>query len=226
MSLKRLTIPVEETTASVKGAKKPQTKIAGNQVDLYVKACEALKAADAAKKETQEKVLSAGINLVLQTNLANPQNPVTTVEVLDDTGATAQVQFKDAYGIADGEAVSAVFDGLRGPNGKKLDVNDFVHETVKATFDSKIFLDDKGEFSQARYDAFKRAIDSTAAALNVPSPLTCKKMVTAKLNFHEIRWAAVPTLEAQKMIQQILPATVAGRPVCEGKTTPRISRKV
>jgi hypothetical protein len=209
-SLKRISTPVAEIVSASK-AKRPVAIIAGNSVDRYAKAVAALKSATADKTETQEVVFEAGVKLLVQTNIANPGNPISSVEVTDATGATAQVQFRDVYSAVDGDIVSEVFESqLPG-----LDVNDFVHEIVVAKFDSSVFLVN-GEFDEKRYEAFKVAIDNAAKCLNIASPLSSSRKVTAKPNFHASRWTAVKTVEQQLALQAVLPASIAGKVICEG----------
>lgn len=214
-ALKRVELPIEQAATSAT-AIRPKVTIKGDKVNRYVKACDSLKSAFAAKKETEQVVKDAGIDLVINTCLAHPDKPATTVEVSDETGAVAQVQFRAQYGSVEAEKVCAVFGSLRGSNDSSLDINDFVHETVQVSFDSSVFIVNS-EFQQARYDAFKKAVDKVAAIFGVASPLSSKKVVTANSTFHNARWGAIPGFDQQKAIQDVMPATVAATGVKEGK---------
>ena len=229
-TLKRANVQVETKAAAAAKNVKPRCKIGGDVVDRYVKANDALKAAKAILLETEAPVKAAGVELVIETNLSCPTNPVTSVEVTDETGAVAQIQFKDVYGNVDAEVVSAIFDTLQDDKHNPLDINQFVHETVVAKFDSKVFLDAKGEFVPDRYAAFKEAIDKVAATFGIASPLSSSSLVTAKENFHSVRWS-IPGKAQQLAIQGVLPASVAGRKVCEGtkplvKASPVVAEQV
>ena len=113
MALKRLDdIPVGKAEKSSKAAK-PSVNIHGIAVKAYVEALDALRIATANKASTEQPVLEAGSDLIFKTNLGQPASPVTSVEVTDDSGATAQVQFKNQYGAVDGDVVSEVFKNFK-----------------------------------------------------------------------------------------------------------------
>ena len=90
------------------------------------------------------------------------------------------------------------------------DSNDHVQFTVKAAFNSDVFLKD-GEFNEAIYEAFKKAIDATAAALNVASPLSSKKLLSPKPDFHQKRWSTFDARQ-NELICRTMPNTITLTP--------------
>lgn len=215
MGLNRLNVGATPAATGKKKADKPRIAVKGNSVQRYVEAVDALKTAEATKKQEQVVVFEAGVALLMKENLLNSSNPISSVEVTDETGAVAQVQFKDQYGVVDADVVSGVFDALQ------LDVNEFVTEELEAKFDSTVFLVN-GEFNGKRYETFMNKIAEAAKELNVPNPMTIKKKVTAKQNFHTLRWRSIVRLDAQQAIQRVLPATVAGRKVKDADPKPAV----
>jgi hypothetical protein len=207
-TLNRINVNSAEAPKTKSKTARPVAQVEGDIVRRYNLACDNLKTAEAAKKELEPSIKLPGLDLVINTNLKACATPIGSVEVTDETGATTMVTLKDAYGAVDADAVSAVFSGL------KLNVNDFVFETIEAKFDSSVFFVD-GCFNQERFNAFKKAIEDTATKFKVANPLSTSTKVTAKEDFHSKRWAAIPDFAKQKAIQQILPAQVAARKVCD-----------
>lgn len=227
--LKRVAAPSDAAPATAKVSKRPTTTIQGRAVKRYLQVCRRLKMLAAAKETLETPVQSAGLKLLFKHNVSNPGGPVTSVNVIDSTGAEANVQFKDQYKTADAEVAVAMFDEVsldpkvaallppaaEGQPAPLVDPNDFIHEVITAKFDNSVFLvskDGKEEFSQERFDAFKAAIEETAKKLGITTPvLTSTTKIVPKSNFHAARWGKFPSVEAQETIQKTLIATVAVR---------------
>jgi hypothetical protein len=210
--LKRVAVTAEVAPAATKASKRPTTSVGGRAVKRYLQVCRRLKQLVAAKEQLETPVQSAGLKKLFAHNIANPTAPVTTVEVHDTTGAVAQVQFKDQYKAVDAEVAVAMFD-----KAGAVDANLYIHEIVTGKFDDSVFIvkdaAGKDEFSQERYDAFKKAIDEVAKKFNITTPvLTSATKIVPKSDFHTVRWSKpFGTVEQQETIHATLKATVACR---------------
>lgn len=121
----------------------------------------------------------------LRANVNNAGNGdvITSIKFTDANGSELRVTGMNKYSAAAVEPVEALFEDL------DQNVNDFVQFTLEGHFDSTAFIDEAGSFDEARYKAFKTAIDKVATELGIPSPLTAVKVLKPKDEFHNVRWA-------------------------------------
>lgn len=125
-------------------------------------------------------------------------NLTSSVKLQDETGAVVCCSFQDKYSAADAEAADAVFTEL----GE--DINDWMVQTTKASFDSKFFLDADGNFDQAAYNAVQKAMEDVAKKLKKTNPISCKVVVVPKPNFHTDRMRKF-TPEANMRLSEVVP---------------------
>lgn len=187
----------------------PTTKVAGRNIREFVVANRIAKEADASAKEAKGQVVPLGLSDIFKRNCTKQVGePLKSVILTDDTGASVRVTLSDRYSAADPAVVEAAFAAVRTVGGKKVDAGDFVQYVLAATFNADVFIGPDGTFSKERYTAFKTAIDQVATTLGVASPLATKTIVQPKDNFHTARWALFDVAN-QDIIQKALPATVS-----------------
>jgi hypothetical protein len=149
--------------------------------------------------------------------VANPGNPPSSIKLRDETGQIVRVTGQDRYSAIDPVAADAAFTELGS------DIGLFAQMTVAARFNSAVFLAAAGtnagvtgEFSDKIYNAYKKAIDQATAQLvkdgflpaGAQSPLTTVPVGNVKPDFHTRRWAAFPSVEAQRAISAVCKNTV------------------
>ena len=208
MALKSLKVAVPEKTATKKD-EIPAFEVAGNVCSRFNKAKADLKDAEAVVAELEPVVKGVALPNLFEFNVGNPNNPTTSVKIVDGSGAVVRVSFTKRYSAAEVDAAEATFAGLGA------DINLYVQRTVKVAFDNKVFIGADGAFSEKTFNAFKKAIDETAKKLGVASPLSGKEVVEPKPDFHEKRWEAFPTVESQTKLSEALKNAVSLTPVTE-----------
>jgi len=206
MALKSLKVNVLEK-ATAKKEEIPAFAQKGDICSRFNTAKENLKVAEAVVKELEPELKAKALPNLFEFNVANPNNPISSVKLVDSTDSVVRISFTKKYSAANADLTEQVFEGLGA------DINEYVQRTVKVAFDNKVFLDKDGNFSEKVYDAFKKAIDEVSKKLNVESPLTGKEVVEPKPNFHDIRWEAFPTIESQGKLYEALKNVVSLTPV-------------
>jgi hypothetical protein len=189
MALKK--IAVAAPSAEVKGKSNivtvpvaPGEKDRDNDlVARYVTAYEDVKTAEGLVKELRPRLLALGQPALFQLNKGKNAEPASSIKLTDSTGAQVRVTMQDKYSTFTEAGVEPLVAILESPLMGVKDPNNYLVETLAAKFDDSIFTVD-GNFSQARYDAIKAAMDTVAAKLKIPSPLTVTKVVRLKDDFH------------------------------------------
>jgi len=168
--------------------------------------------------DLRPEILELGLGEVFRRSVANPANPTCTVKVQDEEAEVVSVQFTKAYAaIADVDAAEVLFESVMGGDGKPVDINLFVQETVVASFNCEVFHDPDGRFNQAVYNRFRQAIERVAAELKVNCPLETAKVVKPLPVFHERRWSVFPDETVQAKLTQVIPNTTRIVPVTRKK---------
>jgi len=169
--------------------------IEGNDVAQFCLAGEQEKAAKALKSELRPSVLELALPHIIQTNCAakTEKERIKSVKLMDDTGSVLRVTFKSVYGAVDKAAAITAFEQLNALRKEDAmaefaDLGKYATETLVATFDSKVFLNDKGDFEKAKYDKYREAIERVSKALGQECPLASKDIVVVKDAFMEARW--------------------------------------
>jgi len=233
-------MPLKQINAPVAKAKKSKTEMPSVTLDTttnvvdsagevkvvqllteFNKARAAQKAAEAVVKELEPQVKEAGVREWIKANVENaPGEPITSIKLVDQNGSETRLTGMDKYPMADSEPVVELFEGALSDKVKELkeDVNSYVQFTLKAAFDSKVFLDAEGDFSEKIYQAFKKAIDETAKKLNVVSPLSAAQVLSPKPGFHKDRWNKFNVVQ-QTQIYKVLPNTVTLTPLVTNEPT-------
>jgi hypothetical protein len=223
MALKALKVATNEAS-SKKKSDIVIVDISGETVTKYNQAVVAQKAAEAAVKELGASLKSCGLPELFSLATTNPDTPPSSIKLRDELGGVVRLTSQDRYGVVDPEVVDPVFESLGA------DINDFVQYTVKAAFDSKVFLaqpgtsaGQAGNFSAKVYNAYKGAIDQVTARLikeglllpETPAPLAAEKVATVKPDFHGRRWRAFPQVAQQVQLSEVISNTVTLTPVVE-----------
>jgi hypothetical protein len=175
----------------------PEHQIDNNWVSRYIAAKKALKEAEDDIKALEPDIKLEAARYVLGQNAKAGSADLKSVKLIDKTGAAVRVTLADQYPELNRTEAEQLFEGW------SLDVNDYVIETIKAAFDSKVFVQGD-EFSQVVYDQFSTAIASVATKLHVPNPLSCKTIVRLKPSFNEKRFQ-IFTPASQLSIYAALP---------------------
>lgn len=207
-------------------------KMEGTTVEEYNKAVAAQKIAEETIKKLRPSLLNEGLNAILDFNCEpGCVCQVTSVkiqdskEIIDPKDATRQrkirvagevirLSFTSRYNGCDTEQVDAAFDGFKG-----RDINEYVAETVFATFDSSVFLDEKGNFDREVFTKYRDAIAKVTAELapknkQLQNPdgspknvLATKKALQVKPDFHTRRFKDF-SRDENVTLTRVLPNTV------------------
>lgn len=215
MALKRSKAIVAEKETTTK-SEIPTIEVGGSIVAAYNLAVAAQKKAEAEVKENRPAVEEFGVAEIFRINVDNPTNPITSVKLVDETGAVVRVTSQDRYSAVDPDAVERLFENLND-----ADPNEFVQEVVKPAFDAKVFYGQDGNFRDEVFNAYQRAIQKVTTELvaagklaaGTGSPLVGKRLFMPKPTFNAQRWSNFPTVEAQTAISSVLTNTVTLTPV-------------
>ncbi len=201
-----------------------QKKKASNVITLAVKGRDIRKynrldAVEKAAKKKKEAIrplfLAQALTHLFATNCGETKKPITSLNLQDDSQASAQMSFTARYGKIDPKEVASVFASLKRKDGKPANPNDYINCTVEAAWDSSAFVNSRGKFDAVRAMKFVRAVRRVAKELGVKNPLTFTKVFAAKPNFHEVRWAEFKP-EDQVLISTCIPNTVNVSPENDG----------
>lgn len=221
MALKRQD-KIAETKPVVAGSERPSFRLDGDLVSRFNKAVSDQKDAEARAGEVRTKLLEKGICHLYEHNIGHPTAPVKTVELTDKTGAAVRLTSQAKYSAANPDAADALFDALAKCHPEiKIDINDYVQETVSASFDSKIFQDTDGRFNEKIYLAFSEAVERVTKELvtkkilpaGTVSPMKTTKKVVPLGNFDEQRYVLFDKIEEQNSIREVLQNTITLTPV-------------
>ena len=202
MALKRIRVKMATETPT-NGGSIPVVPLKGDMVTRYNEAVSQKKAAEDIMADLRGILLEVGHGEIYSRSCADPDKPVHTVKLQDQQGEVARVEFTSRYGAVAENNVDELDDLFKA---RKLDINDYVQETVAATFDCNVFLDSTGQFKPSVYQAFREALESTAARLNLACPLETKKVVVPKPMFHVERFRLFEA-GAQETVTRLMPNT-------------------
>lgn len=243
MALKRLST-IAETAPAAKSGEAPVIKIPGRSVARFVEATAELKEQEAIQKEERAKLLKKAMAELFAYNVANPTNPATSIQLMQDQGKdeatgddkdalpgdgnVVRLTFQNRYSACDASTADSLFEDLLAPSnkdrakGEKLSINNFMQETVSASFDSKVFnTGENGEFNQRVFDVYQKAIELATADLikkkmlpeGTKVPLAVGKKVLPLGNFHAERWTSFPSVGMQEQLFEVVANTVTLTPV-------------
>lgn len=218
MALTRLN-NIAETKAKATSSDRPVCQVNGNLVARFNTFKEMADDAKAKAEEARLRVLNEALSTLYDYNIQHPTATVKTIDVVDTTGSVARLTSQNKWSAANPDAVEALFESL----GEKypeldLDVNEFVQETISASFDSSIFNSgEDGKFDQEIYDAYADAISKVTASLiakkKIPSrtesPLKTTKKVLPLDSFNEKRWVLFTDVKDHSAIRDVLSNTVS-----------------
>lgn len=196
MALKQ--INVNATPAAKKKSDVPAFEIGVNLPTRLNAAVRRLKELEAEKAQIEAELEPIALRHLLEHNVDN--TPVSSIKMSDDDGGVAMFIFQNKYSPADAEAADAVFTAM----GE--DINDYVVQTTKASFDNKFFFDADGNFDQAAYDEVSTAVAGVAKKLKKSNPLSYKTVVVPKPDFHELRFKKF-NVENNLRLCEVLPNT-------------------
>ena len=213
MALKKLKVRMAAAPATKPGDI-PVINIEGDLIKQYITADAQAKAAEAVMKDLRPEILELGTAEIFKRSVGDPKNPTPTVKLQDEQNEVVRVQFTAKYGkIADVDAVEELFDAARDSKGKKVDINDYIQETVAAKFNCDVFNGPDGKFQQAIYDKFRMAIEKVALQMEVACPLETTKVVVPLAVLHEKRWETFPDAAVQAQLSLVCPNTIQIVPV-------------
>jgi hypothetical protein len=206
MALKRLSDKtVKMATPPPTNSKIPVIPI--DEEDLlkrYVKADQQKKAAEAEMKELGDEIRAIGLDEIFTRSCKHPMEPTTTVRLQDRSQEIVRVEFINSY-----KEVAALPKLEKLFKSEKLDINNFIQESVKAKFDDSVFYDDEGEFDAEIYEEIREALQSVVDSRpGMENPLQTSKIIKPKDSFHAERFAAFPHPEQQADLFDAAPNTV------------------
>lgn len=235
MALKRITNITETKTASSKD-EMPTFAVRGQAVSRFNQAVAAAKAAKAEQDAARVALLEVATQHLYEHNIDRPTSPATSIKLVqsnppvvvkgkakpvDGDGQVTRLSFQEKYSPADADTADAVFTALLEANHSDKTVNDFLQETITASFDSKVFnAGPDGAFDQAVFDAYYKAIEEATDRLvrqghlakGARVPLSLTKKVLPLANFHHDRWSEFPSVEAQRRLTEVVPNTITLTP--------------
>jgi hypothetical protein len=217
MALTRLNT-IAETKAKASSSDRPVCNLTGNLVARFNTFKQIADDAKAKAEEARLRVLNAALATLFTYNVEHPTATVKTIDVTDTTGSVARLTSQDKWSAANPDAVEALFESLGAKYPElKLDVNDFVQETVTASFDSSVFnVGDEGKFDQEVYDAYADAISKVTTSLiakkklasGTESPLKTTKKVLPLDSFNEKRWVLFTAAADHAAIRDVISNTI------------------
>lgn len=202
MALKKIKADLPETKKA--GSDIPTFAVQGDVVTKFNQASIDFKDAEARLKAAREPLLAIGSSHFFAVRCAGTD--VSSVKLTDTNGAAARFTFQDRYSAAAADPVDAVMTEL----GE--DINDWVAETVKPSFDTDFFTDKDGNFDQKAYELTVAALDAVSKKLGKSNPLSAKKVVVPKPVFHEKRFSEFSPA-ANAKLTEVLPNTRTLTPI-------------
>jgi hypothetical protein len=210
MALKKLQVKL--TAPPAESGDIPVIDVIGHQVADYNKASAQAKEAEARMEELSESLTKAGLGEIYARSIARPLTPTLTVKLRDEEKEVLRVEFTRKYSSVKAiERAEALF------SSRKVDINLYVQEAVKATFDDKVFYNEDGDFNQETYEAYRKAIEQVAKRLGQNCPLQTGKVVSVKPTFHTERFVQFPNEEDQEVLTACMPNTTRIVPVTVNK---------
>lgn len=177
-------------------------------ITVFNKAKSAMKDAEAKVKELEPEVKKLGVMEWIKQNVdKGPGEPLSSIKLVDPNGSVCRLTGQERYPLADAEPVVEVFE-----NVLHQDVNQFVQFTLKAKFNSDVFLDGEGDFQEEIFEQFKAAVDNVAKKLGVASPLTATKVLAPKPGFHKERFVNFNAVQ-NRQIHDVMPNVIALSPL-------------
>lgn len=201
MALKTLNVKTNAEGSKSKKDNVPSTVIASDLITRLNEADTAAKDAKALRDELALQVREIGLDALVKFNVQAPVNPVTSMKVIDEDGEVARIAFTEKYGNPNLEQLNAAFEGM------SKDINEYVLQTVKAKFNTAIFVDKDGNFNEGKFNAYMEAMAKLAQKFGDVNPLATETVVAPKPNFHANRWGQF-TAEQQKTLIEVLPNTI------------------
>lgn len=216
MSLKTVAVKTTVAEAPASAPAIPDFDVKKIDIAAYNAAVAAKKEAESTIAKLRPQIMLAGLKNLFDTNLENPKHPVSSVRLRDEEKAVVRVTFQDRYSAPNLAEAEEFFASL------KLDINDFLQQSVAASFNSGIFVVN-GEFNKKVFDSYRIVIGQTTKELiacgllakNTASPLDTVPVVQVRDEFHAKRWEAVPTVSGQTALSAVCPNTVMLTPVVE-----------
>lgn len=209
MALKRLKVRMAQPAPEQSAGDIPVIGIEGDLIQQYNDADKQMKEGKGLMEELRPDVLEIALQQVFERSVKRPLAPTPSVKLQDEQGETLLVCFTAKYGeCADVKAAEELFDN------HDVDVNDYMVEGVKASFDSSVFYDEDGNFQQEVYDDIRKAVQTIVTKRGLAkNPLETAKIIKPKPNFHEARWGLFPKVETQVQATEILPNSTTIKPV-------------
>lgn len=203
MALKRLKVRMAAPAPTQETSDIPVIFIEGDQIKKYNDADAALKEADAEMKELRPEILEIAKTELFTRCCKRPQAPLTSIKLQDESGEILRVSYTARYGeVPDLDRAETLFDN------HDIDINEYVTEGVKASFDDKVFYDADGNFLQEVYDDVRKAIQTIVTKRQLAkNPLETARVIKPKPKFHEDRYTLFPKVETQFEADATMPNT-------------------
>lgn len=200
MSIKRVNVSVADSKVTAKKSM-PEILVEGFQLDHFVTCLAAAETANTALEAAKTAVKELAL-LPFFNECADKNAPISSIILHDSEGTRVRMTVQNKYPSLDATQGSALFEGMN------KDPGDYLAETVKVSFDSKVLVDAvTGEFNNNLYLAMANAMAKVAKDYGVENPLSSATQIVAKPAFHAQRFVAF-TPKQNVQIQRTFPATI------------------
>ena len=179
--------------------------MAGNVLQDYGVAALAEKTAKSRKEELAIVIKQTAVALYNSAAVAAARagrDIPASIKLKDDSESVVEFQSKNAYGKLTAESVEAACEALGA------DVNEYFVEVPAVMFDTRVFNNADGSFSEERFALFQNALTTVAACLNIPSPLSVTNTVVPLPTFHARRYRDFAAAQ-QEVLAESVPNTTA-----------------
>lgn len=191
----------------------PAFNVSGNAVDRFVRAAKSKADAEAELAMARDEIVKEGLSRLFRHNISQPEQPSSSVKLVDDTDSRVLVTMQDRYTVKSVDSFEASCHMVG------VDSGDYFHEVATAKFDDSIFVV-QGDFDQAVYRAYYSAVEQATKDLitdgRIPRgskvPLRTAIATVVRDDFHRRRWNDFTTTSLQARINEAIPAVVSVKP--------------
>ena len=154
MPIKRVNVSVADSKVTAKKSM-PEILVDGSQLDYFVTCLAAAETANTALEAAKTAVKELAL-LPFFNECADRNAPISSIMLYDSDETHVRMTVQNKYPSLEATQGSALFEGMNKDQG------DYLAETVKVSFDSKVLVDAGGEFNNNMYLAMYKAMAKVA----------------------------------------------------------------
>lgn len=181
-------LKVKFIIAPSKKGELPTLLVEGDYPSRFNEAAAIKKKAEELMDDMRPIMLPDAMAELYRHNEDRPWDPISSVKLKDGSESVTRITFINRYSGTSPVIAEALFGGIKKKDGTVPDINNYLARTIRATFDSTVFLGPDGKFDAKRYEKFSSAIAAVAQSLGVPNPLSSMETVLPLPDFHSRRW--------------------------------------